>query len=126
MSEFDEERLRDAIIASEETAWRALAGETGADFYRSHLTDDALMVFPFGVLDRDQSIASLEAAPPWDTFRIDTPRVVRLADDSALLTYHATSQRTNQEPYRAYMTTVFLWRDGMWKTVFHQQTPTGR
>lgn len=81
------------------------------------------MVFPFGVLDRAQTIAAIEAAPPWSSFRIDEPNAVRLDDDAALLTYRATAQRSGQAPYMAYMTTVVVRRDGTWKTAFHQQTP---
>jgi hypothetical protein len=124
MTDSDRENVTQALLAREEEAWRALAAGTGADFYRRNLTDDALMVFPFGVLDRAATIAAIEAAPPWAWFRIDEPKVVRLAADAALLTYRATAQRTGQAPYTAWMTTVFVQRDGTWKTAFHQQTPT--
>jgi hypothetical protein len=125
MSEARKDRLPEAIIACEEEAWRALSEGSGADFYRANLTDDALMVFPSGVLSRVEAIAGIEAAPPWSTFRIEQPRVQRLGDDRALLTYRATAQRAGQKPYRALMTTLFVRQDGTWKTEFHQQTPTG-
>ncbi len=81
------------------------------------------MVFPFGVLTREQAVDAIKAAPHWANFRIEQPRVVVLADDGAILTYQATAQRAGQEPYSALMTTVFVKREGAWKTVFHKQTP---
>jgi hypothetical protein len=114
---------RDLLVTLETEGWEALSQGTGADFYQRALPDDAVTVFPFGVLTRQQSIEAMRAAPPWATFRIEEPRVVRLTDDSAILTYCATAQRTGQEPYSAYTTTVFVRRDGAWRPVFHQQSP---
>lgn len=117
--------LTQTLIALEDHAWRGLSQGTGAEFYERNLTPDALMAFPFGLLDREAAIASLRDAPPWATYQIDDPRVIALTDASAILTYQATAQRTGEEPYLARMTTVFVNVDGTWKTAFHQQTPSG-
>ncbi|HLH24323.1 MAG TPA: nuclear transport factor 2 family protein [Chloroflexota bacterium] len=119
----DEGDLERTLLALEHQGWQALAAGTGAAFYQQNLTTDALMVFPFGALTREQSIEAIKAAPPWATFRIEEARVVKLTDDSAVLTYQATAQRAGQAPYAARMTTVFVKRDGSWQTAFHQQTP---
>jgi hypothetical protein len=123
MGEHRDENLLQTLVSLEEQGWQALSQGTGADFYRRNLAGHALMVFPFGVLAREQSIETMKAAPPWASFRIEDPRLVRLTDDSAILTYRATAQRTGQEPYSALMTTVFVKQEGTWKTAFHQQTP---
>jgi len=123
MGEHRDENLLKTLVSLEEQGWQALSQGTGADFYRRNLADHALMVFPFGVLAREQSIETMKAAPPWASFRIEDPRVVGLTDDSAILTYRATAQRAGQEPYSALLTTVFVKQDGTWRTAFHQQTP---
>jgi hypothetical protein len=117
------EDVRKILIALEERGWQALSQGTGVEFYQRNLTDHALMVFPFGVLTREQSIEAIRAAPPWASFRIEDPRVVELTDDSAILTYRVTAQRAGQEPYSALIATVFVKHEGTWKTAFHQQTP---
>lgn len=123
MADDRDEALCRTLVSLEEQGWQALTQGAGADFYQEELTDHALMVFPIGVLTREQSIAAMRAAPPWASFRIENPRVVKLTDDSAILTYRCTAQRAGQEPYSAFMTTAFVRRNGPWKPAFHQHTP---
>ena len=115
--------LQQELVALEDCAWQALSQGQGAQFYEQHLTGDALMVFEFGVLSREEALATMQAAPPWARYHLTEPKVIRLSDESALLVYHATAQRTGQEPYTARMTTGFVRRDNQWQTAFHQQTP---
>lgn len=123
MNDSRDDVLLRTLVALEGAAWKALSQGTGAEFYREHLTEDAVMVFAFGILSRAETIAAMEAAPPWSTYRIAQPMAVRLTDGSAVLTYRATAQRAGQEPYDAFMSTLFVERDGSWMTAFHQQTP---
>ena len=123
MTEPHAQELHKTLVSLEDQAWRALSQGTGADFYRQNLTPDAVMVFPFGVLDQDAAIAAIAAAPPWTTYAIADTRVTALTDDSAILTYRARAQRAGQEPYAARMSTAFVRHEGAWKTAFHQQTP---
>ena len=114
----------DADLAELERAGSAaLASGLGADYYREHLTEDALMAFSFGVMSRRDAIDAMEAAPPWKSFEIEDPKVVALGDDCGVLVYRATAQRAGQEPYRAVISSTFVRRDGAWKLAFHQQTP---
>lgn len=121
----DNKSLRQTLWAIEEQAWQALSAGSAAQFYGRYLAPQAAMVFPSGVLTREQILSSLESAPPWASYRIDDAHVIILTDDSAVLTYTARAQRTGDTPYQARMTTVFV-RDpagGDWMTAFHQQTP---
>lgn len=112
------------LWALEEQGWEALSTENGGAFYRDYLTDDALMVFPFGVLAKDRTIEAIEAAPPWASYRLEEPRIVQLTDSSAIVTYRATARREGAETaYSALMSSVYVNRDGAWKLAFHQQTP---
>ena len=115
--------LEESLVALEHQGWQALSEGTGADFYRACLTDNAVMVFPGMVMNREQSIEAMEAAPPWESFQITEPTVVQLTDESAVLTYKATAQRAGQEPYSALMTSAYVDQAGTWKMAFHQQTP---
>ena len=115
---------QERILALEIEGWDALSGTAGADFYRRLLTEDALMVFPFGVLDREQAIAAIAAAPPWARYRIDEPRVLTLDDDSALVIYRITSRRADETAdFVAVLSSGYVRRDGEWRLAFHQQSP---
>ena len=66
----------DHLIDLERQGWDALSSGAGGTYYREHLTDDAVMAFPFGVLTRQDTIAAMESAPPWATYDIQDPRVI--------------------------------------------------
>ncbi len=116
--------LEQRLIDLERAGWDALTkpGE-GARFYDEHLSEDALMVFGFGVLDRAQAIEAMAAAPPWAWFRIEQTRVIVLTEDSAVLTYLATAKREAAGEYAGRTTSVYVLRGERWKMALHQQTP---
>jgi hypothetical protein len=117
--------LRQILLSLEEQAWDALTKGTGATFYGRTLAPRALMVFPSGVMTREQTLAALEVAQPWALYSIEDAQAMGLSKDSALLTYTARAQRRGEAPYVARMTTIFVRAgDGSdWQTAFHQQTP---
>ncbi len=123
----ENEALRQTLLALEEQAWQALSAGRAQQFYGRYLAPQAVMVFPTGVLTREQALSSLDSAPPWASHTIDDAQVVVLTEDSALLTYSARAQRMGEAPYLARMTTVFVREPGGddWLTAFHQQTPIG-
>ena len=123
MTDADRTSLAERLIALEHEGWEALSSDAGGAYYREHLTDDALMAFPFGVLDREATIAAIESAPPWERFEIRAPRVVGLGPDAGVVVYEVTAQRAGQAPYAAVVSSAFV-RDGDgWKLAFHQQSP---
>lgn len=98
-------------------------GSASADAYRRHLAGDALIVLPSGVLDREACIAAIEGSPAWDEFAIADARVLDLGPDAAVLTYRWSSRR-GAAPYDAFMSSAYVRRDGRWRLVLHQQSPT--
>lgn len=113
------------LALEEEDGWKALSTTGGAAYYREHVTDDGIMVFPDMVLSNDACIAAIERATPRAWFRIEEPRVMRLTEDSAVVTYRASAQRDAQPQDTALMSSVYVRRDGAWKLAFRQQTPLG-
>ena len=110
----------DDLLTLEREFWKG-----DADFYRRHLSDHAVMVFPepVGVLTRDQVLAALGSAPRWADVRIDDPRVVGLTGETAILTYKATARREGDAaPYVALVSSVYVNGDGRWLLAFHQHT----
>ena len=117
-----QESLGHELVEVERRGWQALCTDGGADYYRDHLTDDALMAFPFGVFDRQQSLEAMERARPWSDFELQEPRVVALGEDSGVLVYRVTAHREGEEPFAAVLSSTFVRRQGTWKLAFHQQS----
>lgn len=115
--------LDDQLLNIEEQFWKA-----GADFYRQHLTDDALMAFaePAGVLTRDTAIQAISTSPRWSAVSFQEVHVLQPTADTAILSYQATAHREGKaSSYSARVASIYVNRDGAWKLIFHQQTPSG-
>ena len=96
----------------------------GAEYYRQHLADEALMVFPGMVLDKPATIESMAAAPRWSDVTFHDRRSIRLSEKAVAIHYRATARRQGEPaPYRALITSVYVRRENAWLLVVHQQTP---
>jgi hypothetical protein len=100
-----------------------IGGEASKKFYSSLLRDDAVMLFPGGMLiDGREKILKSLAAQPWKSFQIEEPRVILLSESAGVLIYRVSAQREDSDPYVAFINSTYVLSDGMWKLVFHQQT----
>ena len=54
----------DHLIDLEHRGWDALSSGEGGTYYHQHLTEDALMAFPFGVLTREATHLSARGGGP--------------------------------------------------------------
>src|SRR5690606_39772911 len=100
------------LVDLEYKGWQALSGDNGSEFYDAFMADEALMVLPVGVLDRDACVEAIAATPPWSRHELSDVRVIVLDEDSATVVYRATAQREGQPEYRAIMSTTYVRRDG--------------
>jgi hypothetical protein len=100
--------------------WKA-----GKDFYRAHLAQQALMVFPqpIGVLDRTAILASI-SGPRWTSVEFSRQHSIRPEPHVAILTYVAEARGAAATGYRTFAVSVYVLSDA-WKLAFHQQTPIG-
>jgi hypothetical protein len=115
--------VADELEALERRGWEALSGPDGADFYADLMADDGVMVFPDMVLDRPATIEAIGGASPWSSFELTDLRVIEAAAGVGLVLYRADARR-GAEAYRALMTTVYARREGRWRLVLHQQSPS--
>jgi len=87
------------------------------------MTPAALMVLVDGsVLDRDAVAASLDGAPPWDSYDLRDVRRVGLGDGAAALVYRARAVRGDDAPFEALMTSTYVVVDGEPRLALYQQT----
>ena len=111
------------LVDLEHKGWQALSGDNGAEFYDAFLADEAMMVLPMGILERDACIEAIASAPPWKWFELTDVRVVVLTEESAIVAYTARAQREGQPEYAALMSTTYVLTDDEWLIALHQQTP---
>jgi hypothetical protein len=116
------ESLAQELIQLERRGWDALCSDNAATYYREHLTEDALMAFPFGLMDREESLSAMASAEPWSRYDMQSPRVISLGPDAGVVVYAVTAQREGQETFSAVLSSIFVRRDGDWKMAFHQQS----
>lgn len=115
----------DELIELERAGWASLCDGTGAAFYGRTMTADGLMVLANGsVMTREDVVAALDQAPRWDSFDMNDERVVSVGSDTALLVYLGTGHRAGADPFTGVMSSVYVRRDGSWRLVLYQQTPT--
>lgn len=111
------------LVRLEHEGWEALASGRAGAYYRSVLTADALMAFPFGVMTREAAIAAMESAPPWQRYELGAEEVVPLADRGGVLVYEVVAQRRGEPPYEAVVSSSYVLERGRWQLAFHQQSP---
>lgn len=113
------------LIELETQGWEALSKsrEAAQEFYRSLLTDDAIMVFPGGILLRgkDEILESI-GSQPWKSFQFEEIQTISLAENAGAVIYKVTARREGSATYIALISSLYVLRDGDWKLALHQQT----
>jgi hypothetical protein len=115
--------MTEPLLELEERGWQALSSPDPVSFCEEWLANDALMIVPGMVIDRETFLDAVAHEQPWASHRIDEPRIVQLTDDSAALLYRVTAQRASQPEFAGLLTSVYVKRAGRWQLVLHQQTP---
>jgi hypothetical protein len=106
------------LLALERSFWTS-----GPSFYEEHLAADATMLFPAGLLRREQIAAAIAETPRWQRVRIDDPYIAWPVPTVAVLTYQAAASRPGTPAYAAQITSVYVLNADGWKLAFHQQLP---
>jgi hypothetical protein len=116
----------ESLIELEEQGWQALSsgGAVARGFYSELLADDAIMVFPGGLLIecRESELGSMDAQP-WKTFRIEETRIASLPETVGTLVYRVTAQRQDHDPYETLVSSTYVLCGRHWRLAVHQQTP---
>ena len=81
------------LLHEEHAGWKAILEGRGGEHYQRSMTRDALMVVEGAVLGRDEILAAFRSAPPWDSYELHEPAVIRLGDRAGILVYRAVARR---------------------------------
>jgi len=114
---------RDELVTLEERGWAALSRGEGRKFYEELLVEDAILIVPGALLDKQQTLASWDGVAPWQWYELAHHRVVDL-DGSAVVIYDVTARRGQEPPYRATISSTYVRRPEGWRLAVHQQTPS--
>ena len=112
----------DELVALEREGWAALSGGDPAAFYDRVLASHAVMVFSFGALNRDDAVAAMAQAPPWDEHELSDVEVRELAPGIAVVVYRVQARR-GDEPYEAMLASTYVCIGDDWRLAMHQQSP---
>jgi Domain of unknown function (DUF4440) len=110
------------LMALERQGWAALSRGEGRDFYGEILADDAIVVVPGAVLDKEQTLASWDDVAPWQWYDLVGREVLDFRC-AAVVIYDVTARRRLESPYRATVSSTYALRPQGWRLVVHQQTP---
>ncbi|MDD3858016.1 MAG: nuclear transport factor 2 family protein [Methanoculleus sp.] len=111
------EDLLTVLLEIEKRAWKANDARDVA-FYREYLAPEALVVSPWGVLDRERLLRDIVENPhELPEYTVRDEKVVPLGEESAVLTY--TVSLGGQA---FYVSTAYTRKGGRWQAVFHQRT----
>lgn len=117
---------RSVLIDLENQSWAALKN-SDADFYRNYLAENATLITPSGILDRDAMIKQVaEKRVPVQGYRLENPHVVMMTKDTAIVMSRATiaaKMEGKDVTSSVYATTVYARINGEWRAVLLQQTP---
>lgn len=113
------------LIKLEELGWQALssAGDIAKEFYDSLLTDNAVMIFPGGmIIEGKENILESIDVQPWKFFKIEESRIISISESVKAVVYKVTARREGNSMYIATINSTYAYHEGNWKLVVHQQT----
>ena len=110
------------LLHEEHAGWKAILDGRGGEHYQRSMTRDALMVVEGAMLGRDEILAAFRSTPPWESYELHEPAVIRLGDRAGMVVYRAVARRGG-DTVNLRMSTTYLYDDGAWHVAAHQQTP---
>ncbi|MFW7414615.1 nuclear transport factor 2 family protein [Demequina sp. SO4-18] len=120
MKTHEEEQL----VALETHGWEALTNGHAREFYDDVLTEDAVMVFPFGVMERDDAIDGMAESRRWQDYELEDVTVHDLGSGVAVVAYRVRARRVEEPPFEAMLSSTYMRSSDGWRMMLHQQSPT--
>ncbi|WP_084419557.1 nuclear transport factor 2 family protein [Henriciella litoralis] len=96
-----------------------------ASIYEDVMAPNCVMVFPLpaGILRYDRILSVVKEAPRWEDVEIDQKTAHAHGDDTVTLSYVGRGLK-GTDGYEAFCSSTYVKKDGAWKIVQHQQTPS--
>jgi hypothetical protein len=109
------------VLDLERDFW--LIGGGNPAFWQEHCADDAILALPTGIMSKADTVGVMETSRGWETVQFDEVHEVRTGD-TVIVSYRATGRAEGElDDYNAVVSSAYARRDGIWRLVFHQQSP---
>lgn len=115
---------QEQLIALEQEGWESLTSGHAREFYDHVLAHEAVMVFPFGVMERNDAIDGMAESRRWRDYELDDVTVHDLGSGVAVVAYRVHAQRVDEPPFEAMLASTYVRVDDGWQMMLHQQSPT--
>lgn len=109
----------------ERAGWEALTAGHARDFYDEVLAHDAVMVFPFGVMERADAIDRMAESRRWQSFKMDDVTVHDIGAGLVVVAYRVVAHRDDEPPFEAMLSSTYVRARRSWRMMMHQQSPLG-
>lgn len=97
------------------------------DLYERIVGDDAVFLIPtMGRLTKRQCVEAARYAGAWTHHVFDDVEVDEIAPGVLAVSYHVIAQRDDDDPYEAWLGSVWRRVDADWQLVFNQHSPIDR
>ncbi len=122
-----DDEIAKTLIALEKKSWVAWQSHDGA-FFATFLSDDHVDVGARGVTDKKNVVAGVASGIcKVEDYAVDQFHATRLSADTAVIAYHAR-QNTHcgsvAVPSPAWVSSLYVRRNGRWLNAVFQETPT--
>ncbi|MGA7271245.1 MAG: nuclear transport factor 2 family protein [Acidimicrobiia bacterium] len=115
------DQLKKELLELENGFWQA-AGNPG--FYGDHFAEDGAIALAMGIMGKTEVMQAMEAARPWATYDLQSPRLIEISQTVAALVYRASARRASDDhDHDVVISSVYVRRRGEWQLIVHQQTP---
>ena len=111
------------LLELKDAAIRATAAGDGA-FYEHYLADDAVALTPRGKLDKAAIVKAMTGSSGFRSLGVEDVDARLIGPDTGLVTYRARFAKPDGGETAMLTSTVYCRRNGDWRGVFYQQTPT--
>ena len=120
----DDAAVRDTLTALEWDSWTAWQGHDGS-YYDRTLSDDHLDIHDSGIIGKKQVVAGVGSGVcVVKSYELGEMRFTRVSTDVAMLVYRASQDTLCGKaavPSPAWVTSVYVKRDGRWQNLLYEQ-----
>jgi hypothetical protein len=108
----------------EQSFWEESRTGNAAAFFRRHMIAEGYVVFPNGIVTRDELISKWDDRSPLRGYELTEPRFTLVDGSTLVISYGVRTDAEWLPNYAALMTAVYTWEGTGWALAVRTHTPT--